>query len=552
MSESGDATHVSTPHVADSEDFYGSESEEVVLKTRDAPHEPITQKYIRELIECQEEKFSKISEGVRALEINTNDVHTHMDIVMRENRVRENAQVSTNKQMKSIQEALARFMEAYDPARQAPVSTCVKSCAPTMETLEPARQTPIRTLLQPRAPTMSMPISPPGAPPKFRSEFSFASPVNQATPAVPTRGDRDRDLNERPTHENGNGIGGDTQITMNTSSGLNNTATRHESSPKVPIFDGTVSAHFRPWLIQFEAIARHQCWTSGEKVVRLVASLTGPTANMFIGMTMGQLDDYAFLAAHLSRRYDPPEREEAHRAELRARTRRQNESADEFAENLKNLAQRAYPNADQNMLDNLVVERFREGHNNIELKKHLCLYPSTGLQDLIGACVRFETHVELGTRSYKPNEGMYTVKGNEPTELSFDDVALAARKLGYQLRPWADRQENRPQGNSGYGKQDNRGYGGPNRYQNGGNPQQWRRFSSNGNTGARTSNRRQIPLEEIKCWTCGKLGHYASDCTTTGPKFAYAPKVVRMNYLQDMSENVEYVEAAHDNDMGNE
>ena len=75
---------------------------------------------------------------------------------------------------------------------------------------------------------------------------------------------------------------------------------------------------------------------------------SGPAANMLIGMTMGQLDDYAFLAARLSRRYDPPEREEAHRAELRSLTRRRNESADEFAENLKNLAQRAYTNADQN------------------------------------------------------------------------------------------------------------------------------------------------------------------------------------------------------------
>ena len=75
------------------------------------------------------------------------------------------------------------------------------------------------------------------------------------------------------------------------------------------------------------------------------------------------------------------------------------------------------------MLDNLVVQRFREGHNNIELKKHLCLYPSTGLQDLIGACVRFKTHVELGTRSYKPNVGMYTVKGNDSAELTFDEVA---------------------------------------------------------------------------------------------------------------------------------
>ena len=122
-------------------------------------------------------------------------------------------------------------------------------------------------------------------------------------------------------------------------------------------------------------------------------------------MTLGQLDDYNFLRARLSRRYDPPEREEAHRAALRARMRRRNESADEFAENIKNLAQRAYPSADQNMLNNLVVERFREGHGNEELKKHLCLYPSTGLQDLIGACVRFETHVEIGSHARKSSEG---------------------------------------------------------------------------------------------------------------------------------------------------
>ena len=141
------------------------------------------------------------------------------------------------------------------------------------------------------------------------------------------------------------------------------------------ITDGTISAQFRPWIIQFEAIARHQCWTLGERVVRLVSSLTGPAANFLIGMTLGQLDDYNFLRAHLSRRYDPPEREEAHRAELRARMRRRNESADEFAENLKNLAQRAYPSADQNMLDNLVVERFREGHGNEDLKKTFMSIP---------------------------------------------------------------------------------------------------------------------------------------------------------------------------------
>ena len=230
------------------EDIYGSESGEVILKNMNIPQDMITRNDFQEIIDGWEEKFNKLTEGVCAIEHGTHEVHAHMDIVMRDNRARESGQLATNRQIKLIQEGLTRFMETCDPAHP----------------------TPLRTFVQPCAPKMSTPITPLGGPTRYRSELSFAPPANQTTPGEPTRGDRDRDFNQRPTHENGNGNGNgngsDTQQpTMNTSSGLNNTTTRHSSSPKVPIFDGTVSAQFRPWLIQFEAIAHHQCWTSGEK-----------------------------------------------------------------------------------------------------------------------------------------------------------------------------------------------------------------------------------------------------------------------------------------------
>ena len=508
------------------------------------PPTPITQRDMDIIIRGWEEKFSKIVECLREVQLTSERASSDMCLVGQE------ARTQSQEHDRRLSDFLRKF-EGIDALRAS---------------------TPRRypTFGYQTSPVGREEVShPPSSLPHFESartedEEENDEPRNSLPHASSARtGEhllfrdtrtRDHDDDSRETRNRGQNDGRDTRTLQfrlddnkrnSTDNQDNSTFSRPSSCPKVPTFDGSNTAQFRPWIIQFEAIARHQGWTAGERVVRLVSSLTGPAANLLIGMTLEQLDNYNCLRTRLSRRYDPPEREEAHRAELRARTRRRNETADEFAENIKNLAQRAYPLADQNMLDNLVVERFREGHGNEELQKHLCLYPSNGLQDLIGACVRFETHVEIGAHARKSNEGLYTVQSTTKSELTLEEVTRAARRLGFGLRPWTVRQQN-PRGFSNNS---------PARNRYGGEQQQTPKISPNGNNNARTQNtpQRQTPLGEVKCWTCGKNGHYASDCRSSGPKFAFAPKALKINFLQQLAEQVqEYSEIEQRPRSGNE
>ena len=301
------------------------------------------------VIEGWERKFEHLSQCMREIQLASEKANSNMNSIVRDGRAREGIQ---ERRIEEMHVGLTQFLERCDPAH----------------------------LTAPRgfdAPAASKPFTPTGVPSRLRPDFDFESPVNQSTPTESTRNnidprniyprntdprnidpcnrdhhnarestrnnidprntdprnidprnrdhhdarDRSRDhrSNERPTHEDDRGDSSDAQRNSY-HSGMSNSMSRPSSSPKVPTFDGTVSAQFRPWIIQFEAIVRHQCWTLGERVVRLVASLTGPAANLLIGMTMGQLDDYTFLVARLSRRYDPPEREETRVPRRVART----------------------------------------------------------------------------------------------------------------------------------------------------------------------------------------------------------------------------------------
>ena len=77
-------------HLAGDDDLYGSDSEEVILKKKDIPQDMITRSDLQEIIDGWEERFNKLTEGMRTIEQGTHEVHAHMNIVMKDNRACEN------------------------------------------------------------------------------------------------------------------------------------------------------------------------------------------------------------------------------------------------------------------------------------------------------------------------------------------------------------------------------------------------------------------------------------------------------------------------------
>ena len=181
----------------------------------------VTKSDLQDVIEGWKTKFHQLSEGIRAIQMASEKCNTHMDNLQRDSRACEGAQ---ERRIQDMQEGLTRFLERCHPAHLAAAHPFDSPCPPVMST----------------------PITPSGVSSRHRPYFHFASPVNQSAPTEPTRGNGDHDFNQRPTHEDEHGNSGDAQRSpsRNNNSGMNNSASRPSSSPKVPIFDGTVSAQF--------------------------------------------------------------------------------------------------------------------------------------------------------------------------------------------------------------------------------------------------------------------------------------------------------------------
>ena len=116
-----------------------------------------------------------------------------------------------------------------------------------------------------------------------------------------------------------------------------------------------------PWesyLAQFDIASQINGWDEEEKAAFLATSLTGPALAVLGNLTAEKRTNYKALVSAFTARFGSTHQAELARVRFKSRTRGQDESLPELAEDIERLGRLAYPDAPDQMTDSLSLDQF--------------------------------------------------------------------------------------------------------------------------------------------------------------------------------------------------
>ena len=154
-------------------------------------------------------------------------------------------------------------------------------------------------------------------------------------------------------------------------------------------------------------------------------SFDGEALKLLGELSQEIMHSYDKLVEELNRRYDPAERAQAWKIEFRNRTRKLNETVMQYAQALKRLVLKAFPNMGNEAQEQWVVDQFNLGLGSVELRRHVQFGHPHDLNEAISLAIEFEAF-EAGNKDKlkKPinkSAEVSAVSSSPPPEVANDD-----------------------------------------------------------------------------------------------------------------------------------
>jgi len=198
-------------------------------------------------------------------------------------------------------------------------------------------------------------------------------------------------------------------------------------------FSGETTESWDDWLGHFESVARINGWDESTCLLWLEVRLTGKAHNAWRRLSTETKAQYSTAKAALKKRFEPDSRRELYMAEFQTRTRRQGESWEELADNIRLLADKAFPELEDKAKEQLSLDRYLALLDKPEValavrQKH----PKT-VDEAVSSTLEIESYM-LTVSNHKPHPISSVDQGSTHVEATVSTVLAKQDKVMDMLR----------------------------------------------------------------------------------------------------------------------
>lgn len=187
-----------------------------------------------------------------------------------------------------------------------------------------------------------------------------------------------------------------------------NQTTPYKLSIKPETYDG--GDDWEEYISHFEICAELGRWTEHEKVLALGMALKGPARTFYISLTVTERQTYDVLVQRLGQRFGSTRQKNRWLSRLESRKRGQGESIAALADDLRQMAQRAYSDLDARAQEVLALNQLYKSVSP-EIKYQCTNQECTSVTEAVEVIERYEAIIGDCTDRKRPNVRMVTETG---------------------------------------------------------------------------------------------------------------------------------------------
>ena len=263
-------------------------------------------------------------------------------------------------------------------------------------------------------------------------------------------------------------------------------------------FDG--KGDWMEYLTHFNAVAELNGWDTEDKKQYLAVCLRGQACNILLSILTEYKRNYHCFVDALTKRFNPGDKTDLFRIQLRNIFRQNQESLPQLAQVIRNLAAKAYPDAKGALLEILSKDHFLDALDDPDMTFKVFQSKTSTLDEAVGIAVELEAFKQA--EKHRPGGGwrknVREIEIGEKTQFGDKESKEGYLESAIEKLTQVMDEMKRDIGTLKGGRSN------------------W--------------------SEPMRCWNCGELGHSRKGCKrdTIGDGFTYRPKGVnkdkRSNY----------------------